>query len=314
MIETLLCSRVIKKPVPKGRWIRLADFPLDYLEFSSACYHNGFIYTFGGMTSGSWEGAINDIYRYDIANDTWVKIATTGTIPPARRSPVVYVDNDELVVIGGEYVGVNYSQDIYRLNLETLVWRMDTPFSFGVHRAGYFLTSPDNPIKPSTLYIFGSNKASGRWGESRDAKLVESGNFTPSGLWMPSAIYRDGVGYVIGGATGQGNGLASDNAFSFSIEDNTSTELPRLPITTMASALGIFGEFLFSFAGMKTATTGNQSTQVYSLTEGMWTVLEDSKYILPVSKIGAVSVFDGTRVYVIGGRDNARSFYAFELV
>lgn len=314
MIETLLGNGKLVKAIPRGRWIKLADFPLAYLTSSSACYHEGFIYTFGGVTTSFWGGAINDVYRYDIANNSWTKLATTGAKPPARRSPVIYVENNELVMIGGEYISQNYFQNIYRLDLETFVWKSSGSFSFGVHRAGSFLTSPEDPIKPSTLYLFNSDRARSRWAESRDARLVVNRTFTPADLWMSSAIYQDGIGYVIGGATGQGNGQASNNAFSISIENNQLTQLPSLPITSMGSALGIYDEFLFSFSGMKTVTTGDRSAQVYSITERKWKILEDPDYLLPVAKIGAVFAFDGTRVYVIGGQDNARSFYAFELL
>ena len=91
------------------------------------------IYLYGGRyrpenMSGSYR-LFSDFWAFDINTDTWSKLETTGDEPGRRFNTVMVYDhiNDQVIVFGGntsnDALSLAPSNDMYILDLNTLVWR-----------------------------------------------------------------------------------------------------------------------------------------------------------------------------------------------
>lgn len=63
------------------------------------------------------------LYRFDTKTLTWSKPEVTGSIPGARDGHSAVILRNKMLVFGGyeEEIGL-FSQDVYALDLYTLVW------------------------------------------------------------------------------------------------------------------------------------------------------------------------------------------------
>ncbi|KAI1284994.1 Kelch domain-containing protein 3 [Halotydeus destructor] len=82
--------------------------------------YNGFIILWGGRND---EGACNVVYIYDVHEKKWIKPQVGGTKPGSRDGHSATIVNSAMYIFGGfEDDSERFSQDIYRLNLRTMVW------------------------------------------------------------------------------------------------------------------------------------------------------------------------------------------------
>eukprot|EP01135_Chromosphaera_perkinsii_P003188 Nk52_evm10s237 gene=Nk52_evmTU10s237 len=109
---------------PEYAWRRLSvtgDIP------SKRCDHTAFEYEgnlffFGGYNEDS-EGIFMDLYRFNVRTNEWTLLQTTGSKPPFRQAHYGALVRDEYVVHGG----LGYSNDLYHINMKTLVWKEENP-------------------------------------------------------------------------------------------------------------------------------------------------------------------------------------------
>ena len=106
------------------------------------------LYIHGGFY-GFGNASLNDLWRYHEPTDSWEELATTGDVPSARlHHSLVSVNNAKLLLFGGFNVfnlapGHASLDDLYELNLRTLVWTHingttgAVPTSRGAHDAVY---------------------------------------------------------------------------------------------------------------------------------------------------------------------------------
>ena len=105
-----------------GTWSRLADHPV-VTSHSSAVWDGGnFFYTLGGQfgrggIGGSGETIVDDVWRYDIADDSWLEATN---LPRPRSAGTAAWHDGYLYYTGGNDVdGLVPRGDTWRLNLET---------------------------------------------------------------------------------------------------------------------------------------------------------------------------------------------------
>jgi N-acetylneuraminic acid mutarotase len=81
------------------------------------------IWVFGGRQSVTMEEApMNDLFRFDIATNTWTEITATGPVlPPARSFHRMVAVGSYLYVFGG-CAAVGRLADLYRFDSNTSVW------------------------------------------------------------------------------------------------------------------------------------------------------------------------------------------------
>ena len=87
----------------------------------SACSYNGKMYVFGGRNDD--DGAINPVSCLDIATNSWVSCLTSGQVPEARDGHGCTMIGPVMFIHGGYCeMESRFTNTLYGLNLETLVW------------------------------------------------------------------------------------------------------------------------------------------------------------------------------------------------
>jgi N-acetylneuraminic acid mutarotase len=83
--------------------------------------HDGDVYLFGGTDQHRRQ---NDLYRLDLASQSWIQIPAKGCVPSRRSGAVGCVMHGKMYLFGG-YDGRegNYFNDLYEFNFETTTWR-----------------------------------------------------------------------------------------------------------------------------------------------------------------------------------------------
>ena len=98
-------------PCPKSRYSH------------SVCSYNGKIYLFGGRNDD--DGSIKPMSCFDVATNSWVNCQTSGQVPEARDGHgCTFID--PVMFIHGGYCEMEsrFTNTLYGLDLETLIWRL----------------------------------------------------------------------------------------------------------------------------------------------------------------------------------------------
>jgi hypothetical protein len=166
------------------------------------------MYVYGGSSDGA-NTTFSDVNRLDLTTATWSgTLSCTGTSPPGNTgrvwsSAVIY--NNNMYVFGG-WIGTDSRNDVYKLDLSTLVWSQIT--TTGTPPAKRYGQS--SIIDTSfNMYVFGG------WGAARyndvyklDLSTLVWSQITTTGTppairYFHSAIYsNDNKMYVFGGQEG----------------------------------------------------------------------------------------------------------------
>ena len=89
----------------------------------SVCIYNGKIYMFGGKNDD--DGPIRQVSCFDIATSSWISIKTSGDVPNARVGHGCTLIGPVMFIHGGYCEAEsNFTNTLYGLNLETLVWEL----------------------------------------------------------------------------------------------------------------------------------------------------------------------------------------------
>ena len=71
------------------------------------------MFVFGGEADGI-DYSLNDVLAFNIESKEWIPIQTTGTVPPARHSHSMVIDESKrtLIIFGGSFKNDVFSLDI----------------------------------------------------------------------------------------------------------------------------------------------------------------------------------------------------------
>ncbi|HDK7176483.1 TPA: hypothetical protein PTV31_003094 [Clostridium botulinum] len=100
----------------------LEAYDLKLVEYA-CCNDNNYIYIFGGEY-GNNRIHTNDTYKYDIKNNSLIKLNTINT-PEKRRGMQSIIYNNKMYIFGGQFYDGNTSiryNDVWYLDLFTLRW------------------------------------------------------------------------------------------------------------------------------------------------------------------------------------------------
>lgn len=113
----------------------------DYLvscNMHSANLYQNKIFVFRG---GDGTHYLNDLHSYDILNNSWQLVSTSGFMPSARANHSSAIFKSKLFIFGG-WNGCDRLRDLYSLDLETLVWALvESSLNCPKPRAGMTLIS-----------------------------------------------------------------------------------------------------------------------------------------------------------------------------
>lgn len=301
MALLLLCGAGIAK----AQWQTVAPVPVsgDYWGFGSA-YHNGKIYTFGGVFAGSTQ-LTNSTYTLDISGGT----PTWGTGPnmfAGAYNLTATTLNNRIYVFGGQ----NGAQSV--ANFFTTASSLDPV-------GGSFRQEPAMP-RPATNAVAVSvgNKAfilggltlvtvSGQTSLTNTTGVLvfdastNSWTETPNGI--PYAAYNmmatttaDGTIYLAGGQNVNGQGFTS--AYKGTVSGNTITwtQIAQLPAVVAGGGMSLLNGKVMVAGGISVAENF-RGAYVYDEANNKW----DAYYQLPSNHVAGALVGDGTTPYMIGG-------------
>src|SRR5262245_1416634 len=191
----------------QGTWSEIP--PGERWEYASAFDPiHGRMIVFGGLTN---EGTDNRTYALSFdasGNPHWTELATSGGPPPYRSvATMVYDSNAQRMILFGGF-GAGYLNDVWALDVNTLVWSQLTPAGMppsprGFHSAIYDAAN----VRMVVFGGFGGANLNDTWvlsliGSGAWAPLLTVGG-PPSARSSHTAIY-DGGGrmYVFGGNDG----------------------------------------------------------------------------------------------------------------
>ncbi|KAJ5071799.1 hypothetical protein M0811_09959 [Anaeramoeba ignava] len=137
---------------PKGK------IPLNR-EYHSCSYWDGKIWIFGGWGQGATR--YNDLYSYDIEENQFEKIKTSGKKPRELWSLSSVVIDNKLIIFGGEDAQRIRFRDIYSFDFQSKVWTQIKPEGSDLPspRSSYGITF----LCDSLFAIFGGTDQSDSW-------------------------------------------------------------------------------------------------------------------------------------------------------
>lgn len=84
--------------------------------------HGRDIFLWGGRND---EGACNELYKFDTTTYEWSRVRTKGQKPKSRDGHSATVVGDHMYIFGGfEDETERFSNDVHRLNFNTLEWKL----------------------------------------------------------------------------------------------------------------------------------------------------------------------------------------------
>jgi len=100
---------------------------------ASMIYHPGenALYLFGGRTSAGFQ---NDLWKFDLSNNTWTEVVATGNLPAVRHTPDAVLDatNNQMLIFSGQ--GSGLYNDIWSFDFNTSTWTERSP---SINAAGF---------------------------------------------------------------------------------------------------------------------------------------------------------------------------------
>ena len=177
----------------------------------SVCSYNGKMYVFGGRNDD--DGSIKPVSCLDIATNSWISIVTVGQVPNATVGHGCTMIGPIMFIHGGYCERkFKYTNTLYGLNLDTLVWELypcngvyvkerglHTATAVGKHKIIVFGGRSDQmaPIYSGhDIYddkFYSYNLQDGKW-----AQMITSG-YNPGGRRSHSAVhFRESVIYFAG--------------------------------------------------------------------------------------------------------------------
>ena len=241
-------------------------------------------------TNGRIDGKtffFNDCYKFECKTKTWSPLSCTGDIPSSRaHHSAVAFDNTRLVIMGGTN-GRARLNDVYRLNLGTLIWQRinvtNTSLnSYQIH------SSLMLPSFPNQIFIFGAsnNKSTGgqfnqtlinvslnidQQGNSTLEAFVSTGDVPPSRSHYSFIIYENNI-IIFGGFDGT---TRYNDVRIFNPSNNTWTEMETMgdvPDGRYKHASCVFGEYMIVVGGYSTRWLNDVC--LLHLKTGQWTKIE----------------------------------------
>lgn len=302
LLGAITVALVATVSVASAQWVAGADAPHspDYWGFADA-YHDGMIYTFGGVSNGR---LLNATASYDIDQDMWE--AGNNLFAGLYYAGAAAID-DKVYVVGGQ-VGngvANYSSGMAVLNPTTGTITSGSSMGAAISQVTAVAAG-------GKLYVIGgrSQNPAGQ-GEilMRDIQV-----YTPGGSWqtisgslpvpltLTQAAAEGNTIYVAGGLTVNQNGqlVIVNVAYKGTINGSTIswTPIANLPV-------GIYGGDMTMLegrpliAGGSNGTDGYSNAYLYDPGKNVWEPFYQTPYTALQGRLSG----DGSSAVLIGGGD-----------
>lgn len=261
------------------------------------------VIVFGGVGNN---GLLNDLWAFEVRNNTWKKLDTTGTPPPPRFGFDAVYDpiGQQMVVWAGQ--GAGFFNDTWTLNLRTLEWREVSPAARP--KARYGSASIFDPQTRSLVQFAGFTEEARRFQDTQVFSLNANTwtDATPAGekpqirCLLTGAYDAVGKRMIIYG--GQRNGPL-DDLWAFDFANQTWTQLT--PATRpagrfFATSFVDRSNRFFVFGG--TTTSGNSNeTWLFNFVSRQWNQVNAANPPAPRNGMMGAYLEDEDRFLIFGG-------------
>lgn len=310
-VAALCCALLLAvSAVGQAQWTEARSIPAtgDLWGFATA-YHNGTIYTFGGVTGGSTQISSSTL-RYSVAGDSWTTGPGLFTFAYSNSAAVV---GDKIYIFGG----TNGSQTVDNfLNTTTIFDPVQGSMSQGppmpqkVYSATAFSVG-------GKAYVVGGimlNMATSSLQTHSDVFVFDpatgwstlTGNAPYPGFDLQSTVIGSTI-YVAGGVTAGGQGIPMAYKGTVASGTITWTRIADLPMVVAGGGMTSWNGKPFIAGGYSTVQ-GFTSSYIYDEASNTW----EAFYPLPSQRSQARMTGDGTTPYLIGGQGTLEMLMAEE--
>ena len=210
--------------VSSNSWIQLnpsGNIPIGRSGCSIIYTNSNTFIIFGGFNFSSF---FNDLWQYDISNNSWTLLNPSGNLPVARNGHnAVYTKSNNMFMFGGTIQnasGAIYLNDLWQYDISNNFWTQLTPSgSLPPPRAWHSYVYNAN-----TMLIFGGEANYGAylndlWEYSVSSnswiQLNPSGNL-PTGRMGQSAIYTNTNSMIVFGGGLRNTGVCMNDLWKYS--------------------------------------------------------------------------------------------------
>jgi len=258
------------------KWLSLSEDGCPQRTEHSAVTHNDSMYIYGGYSGTGYE---NGVMEYNIKDNQWKTLNTSGDIPSARSAHTAVVVDGKMYVFGG-WNGIHCMNDLYELNLATGVWKLlSTNTSHVISPGQHVSAQPAGHNVPQAQN--GGNAGNSNLVEGTESKGVPPVARCSHGAVMLRKMNADGTtspcmyvfgGYAIEGAAESVNKGYLNDLFEYNFDTNTWTELKtrgELPTPRSRFKMVSHGQNVFLFAGWNSQKHFS-SLHKYNVQENKW--------------------------------------------
>lgn len=286
-----------------NQWTRIADMPIPVTHLNAAV--DGQTIWFAGGFKGDHPGpAISDVWKYDVASDTWSK---GPSLPKVRGAGALVRLDRELHYFGGFAADRETPVgDHWVLSLQGGTnWTTAAPLperrghlggaalDGKIYAIGGARSHHINPVDVNSVHAY--DPTSDTW------KAVASLPIPRSHFESSTTIFNDRL-LIIGGRSKPTGKTALNHVTEYDPTTNTWLALPSLPVELIAPVAQVIGNQIIVTNGGLNRTTSPESTTRIGVLANKW---ESVKPQMPVALGEVAGGIIGNKLYLVGKGNSA---------
>ena len=273
---------------------------------------------FGGYSPTASPNHLNETWELTLSGTpTWNKLTTSGGVPAPRRGQSVIYDSvqDRMIVFGG-YDDVTFMNDVWSLDLGTLVWRQIAAFG-GAPSGRYGQSATFDPVRRQMFVFGGYNAYSGFLNDLYVLSLDTSPTWTqvtgalaPTARDFHSAAYDAARQRIVLFAGNSGPVFNDLWALDTGTRTWASLDLNSMPPPRLGSyaITDVNSQRMVLFGGWGNEYFDDTWTLALDQTPPRWTFYPSAAH--PSARLEHATAYDGSRdrMLLFGGKDATRFF------
>jgi hypothetical protein len=255
-------------------------------------------------------GFFNDVWAFDLAMHSWIKLNPSGTPPEPRLGHNAVYDpvGNQMVIWAGQQ-GSRFFNDTWALDLTTLQWRDLSPSMRPVARYGS--ASVFDPVERALVQFAGFTSEARRFQDTQAFDLDTNTwqDLTPAGdkpqirCLLTAALDRASRRMIIYG--GQRNGPL-DDLWAFDLGLRTWTQLTpaQRPAGRYFASSFVDGDGRFIVFGGATSAGNVNETWAFNFQTGQWSKIDIAESPAPRNGMMGAYIEDEDQFIIFGGLGN----------
>jgi hypothetical protein len=263
---------------------------------------------FGGQGE---RALLDDTWAFDLATSTWARLQTSGGPPDARLgADAVYDPVGRRLVLWAGQAGSRFFDDVWALDLRTLVWQDVSPDVRPQPRYGS--ASVFDPVQRRLVQFAGFTDLSRRFRDTQAFDLAAHiwQDLTPAQAGpnarclLTAALHGPSRRMIVYG--GQNNGFLDDLwAFDLAARSWTSLAVPNRPAGRLLASSFVDRDGRFAVFGGRTEQGQVNETWMFDLARAEWSLLSVAER--PPERDSALTAYvEAEERFLVFGGNGAR--------